>query len=65
MIKRITLWILGSLLVGVTYLVALMIGGMLISILGIQLANAGQGADLLSWLFAGAILIGLVLGPIA
>ncbi len=62
---RIAHWILGSLLVGVAFLAALVIAGMLLSLLGTSMGNSSQGTGLLPWLFASGVVIGLVLGPIA
>lgn len=65
MVKRIVLWIIGSLLVGVAFLAALMISGALMSLLGIRAGVTSQGGEMLPWLIAGSVVIGLVLGPIA
>lgn len=65
MLKRIALWVIGSLLVGAAYLAALMISGALTSLLGVRPAGTSQGGEMLPWLIAGSVVIGLVLGPIA
>jgi hypothetical protein len=65
MAKQVMLWLARSLLVGAGYIVALMVVGASLAALGVRFANASQGAEMLSWLFVGGIVIGLVLGPIA
>jgi hypothetical protein len=54
-----------SLLVGAVYAAALAIGGLLAAMLGFSLPGAKDPLARLLWAFAGGVIMGLALGPIA
>ena len=54
-----------SLLVGLTYTMTLMIGGLLVKLVGLSLPEAKNTPVTLIWTFAGGMIAGLFLGPIA
>ena len=54
-----------SLLVGLTYTMTLVIGGLLVKLVGLSLPDAKDMPVTLIWTFAGGMIAGLFLGPIA
>lgn len=58
-----TVW--RSVVVGIGYILALIVTGVISSALGVQLPDTQGGESLLAWLFVSGILIGLFLGPLA
>lgn len=54
-----------SLLVGLTYTMVLMIGGLLAKLVGLSLPEAKDTPVTLIWTFAGGVIAGLFLGPVA
>jgi hypothetical protein len=54
-----------SLLTGVGYIIALVIGGMIVRLTGLSLPEAKDAQTIPIWPFAGGIIVGLFLGPIA
>lgn len=54
--------LLKSLLVGVTFVVAVSLGGMITSLFGLTLPEAKDSAASLMWFFAGGVIAGLSLG---
>lgn len=63
--KTILSTILKSLLVGVAYVIAVAIGGMIVNLLGFNLPKAENPTASLMWFFAGGVIAGLSLGPVA
>ncbi len=54
-----------SLLVGATFVMAVVIGGMIVTMLGFSLPEAENPTASLMWFFAGGVIAGLSLGPVA
>jgi hypothetical protein len=54
-----------SLLVGATFVMAVVIGGMIVTMLGFSLPKAENPTASLMWFFAGGVIAGLSLGPVA
>ncbi len=63
--KTIFTILLKSLLAGLAYVIALVLGGILVSAIGLRLPEAKDAVDKLVWSFAGGVIAGLSLGPIA
>ena len=63
--KTIISIVLKSVLVGVGYLVALMLSGLLLRLAGMNMPQATNIPAQMIWLFAGGVIVGLFLGPIA
>ncbi|HPP63843.1 MAG TPA: hypothetical protein PKV01_11465 [Anaerolineales bacterium] len=57
--------LLKSLLVGVTFVVAVSLGGMITNLLGLTPPEAKDPAASLMWFFAGGVIAGLSLAPVA
>lgn len=57
--------ILKSLLVGAGFVIAVFIGGMMVTMLGLPSPEAGNPAAKLMWFFVGGVIAGLSLGPVA
>ena len=56
---------LKSLLVGTTFVIAVLLGGMIVTLFGFHLPKAENPAASLMWFFVGGVIAGLCLGPIA
>jgi hypothetical protein len=54
-----------SLLVGATFVMAVVIGGMIVTMLGFSLPEAENPTASLMWFFAGGVIAGWSLGPVA
>lgn len=63
--KTIIRTFLKSLLVGATFVIALVIGGMIATLFGFNLPEAEDPAASLMWFFVGGLIAGLSLGPVA
>ncbi len=63
--KSILQTFLKSPLVGATFVIAGLVGGMIVTLFGFHLPEAENPAESLMWFFAGGIIAGLCLGPIA
>ncbi|MCC6568416.1 MAG: hypothetical protein IT315_04185 [Anaerolineales bacterium] len=63
--KTIIRTFLKSLLVGATFVIALVIGGMIATLFGFNLPEAEDPAAILMWFFVGGLIAGLSLGPVA
>jgi len=57
--------LLKSLLAGLAYVIALVLGSILVSAIGLRLPEAKDAVNKLAWSFAGGVIAGLSLGPIA
>lgn len=57
--------LLKSLLTGLAYTIALILGGILVSSVGLELPQAKDAVEKVAWSFAGGVIAGLSLGPIA
>ena len=62
-------WVFGTLwrgvVVGVAYIAAMMLAGILFGVLGLVPAASGDATASLSWVLIAGILLGLYLGPLA
>lgn len=63
--KTIFSTLLKSLLVGAAYVIAVAVGGMIVTLLGFSLPEAENPIASLMWFFVGGVIAGLFLGPVA
>jgi len=63
--KTILQTLLKSLVIGAVYATALALGGMILTLFGLRLPEVKDAAASLMWSFAGGVIMGLCLGPIA
>lgn len=63
--KSISQTLLKSLLIGAAYALAILLGGMIVTLFGFRLPEAGNPMASLMWSFVGGVIAGLCLGPVA
>ena len=63
--KAVLSTILKSLLVGAAYVIAVAVGGMIVTLLGFRLPAAENPTASLMWFFVGGVIAGLSLGSVA